>query len=41
MENAIAHADAAMYKQKTEHKQANYSGVPVYTGSITHTNIQP
>ncbi len=41
MENAIAAADAEMYKQKTEHKQAVESAVPVYSGSIRHTGIQP
>jgi diguanylate cyclase (GGDEF)-like protein len=41
MENAIAKADAAMYQQKTEHKQAIGTGIPIYSGSVTHTSIQP
>lgn len=41
MENAIAAADAEMYKQKMEHKQAGDSHVPIYSGSITHQSIQP
>lgn len=40
MENAIAAADAAMYKQKGEHKQLADPHVPVYSSSITHTGTR-
>jgi diguanylate cyclase (GGDEF)-like protein len=41
MEDAIARADAAMYRQKSEHKESEVSGIPIYSGSITHTSISP
>lgn len=33
LENAITTADAEMYKQKTAHKQAEESGIPLYGGN--------
>ncbi len=34
LETAITHADAEMYKQKTEHKKSEDAGVPLYGGGV-------
>lgn len=41
MEDAIAKADAAMYKQKGEHKQLADPHIPIFNGSISQTEVRP